>query len=97
MEFVKGIYVKTPHPNAPSFIKAVVSVNVEIFTKYLEEKKNERGYVNFSLNTGKDNNSMYLKLDEWKKPDSLEKNTKEEIEPTIEYPEEEINPDEIPF
>ena len=67
-DLVKGMFFKTPHDNAPDFVKRKVSVNVDQFIEYLNEHKNESGYVNFDLLEAKSLH-WYLKLDDWK-PDS---------------------------
>jgi len=61
---VKGVYLKTPHEKAPDFVKRKVSIKVDDFIQYLQEHKNESGYVNFDLNEAKSGH-WYLKLDDW--------------------------------
>jgi len=46
-DLVKGIFFKTPHNNAPDFVKRKVNIKVDEFIEYLQSKKNEAGYVNF--------------------------------------------------
>ena len=61
---VKGIYFKTPHEKAPDFVKRKVSIKVVDFVQYLQEHRNESGYVNFDLNEAKSLH-WYFKLDDW--------------------------------
>ena len=59
---VKGVYFKTPHENAPDFVKRKVGVNVDQFIEYLQEHRNKDGYVNFDLKEAKSLH-WYLQLD----------------------------------
>lgn len=36
--FVDGLFVKAPHPNAPDFVKAQISIKVEDLGKWLRAK-----------------------------------------------------------
>jgi hypothetical protein len=63
-DLVKGFFMKTPHENAPDFVKRKVGVNVEQFVQYLHENANEKGYVNFDLLEAKSGH-WYLKKDEY--------------------------------
>ena len=38
IEFVDGLIVKAPHPKAPSFVKASISIKVEDLGKWLRAK-----------------------------------------------------------
>ena len=38
IEFVDGLIVKAPHPNAPDFVKASISIKVEDLGKWLRAK-----------------------------------------------------------
>lgn len=67
-DLVKGIFFKTPHNNAPDFVKRKVNIKVDEFIEYLQSKKNEAGYVNFDLLESKSGH-WYFKYDDWK-PDS---------------------------
>lgn len=64
-DMVNGIFFKTPHDNAPDWVKRKVSVNVEQFIQYLQENANEKGYVNFDLNEARSGH-WYLQKDDWK-------------------------------
>ena len=65
---VKGIYLKTPHENAPDWVKRKVSINVDQLIEYLQENRNEAGYVNCDLKEAKSTH-WYLELDTWQ-PDN---------------------------
>ena len=64
-EMVNGMFFKTPHDNAPDWVKRKVSVNVEQFIQYLHDNVNESGYVNFDLNEARSGH-WYLQKDDWK-------------------------------
>jgi len=55
-----GFYAKKPHQNAPSFVKASVSVKVEDAIAFLRSNANAAGYVNFDLKESKDGENLYL-------------------------------------
>lgn len=68
-KFANGIYLKTPHENAPEFVKRKVSIKVDDFVNYLQENVNEAGYVNFDLKEAPTGH-WYMQLDDWVKPDN---------------------------
>ena len=54
IEFVDGLLVKAPHPNAPSFVKASISIKVEDLGKWLREKfKAGNEWVNIDVKESK--------------------------------------------
>ena len=65
---VKGFYLKTPSENAPDYVLRKVSVNVDQFIEYLQEHRNDEGYVNFDLKEAKSKH-WYLQLDKYQ-PDN---------------------------
>ena len=38
IEFVEGLIIKAPHPKAPDYVKASISIKVEDLGKWLREK-----------------------------------------------------------
>ena len=53
IEFVDGLIVKAPHPNAPEFVKASISIKVEDLGKWLRARykaslENE-GWINLDV------------------------------------------------
>lgn len=101
--FADGLFFELPTENAPSFIKGKLSINVEEFKKFLNDHQNKGGYVNIDLKESK-NGKGYAVLNTWK---PTHKEYKEEVEQDIpdnlhvhtdvDYPEEDIKSDEIPF
>jgi len=63
-DFVKGVFLKTPHENAPDFIKRKVNIKVDEFIEYLQKHKNDSGYVNFDMKEAKSGH-WYLQIDDW--------------------------------
>lgn len=54
IEFVDGLIVKAPHPQAPSFVKASISIKVEDLGKWLREKyKAGNEWVNIDVKESK--------------------------------------------
>ena len=47
--FAKGLYAKAKNEKAPAFVKCRLSIKVEDFITFLNEHKNEQGYVNLDL------------------------------------------------
>lgn len=100
--FADGIYLNKVNDNAPVFIKANVSIHIEKAIAWLEAMKanaNDKGYITL---VGKESQQgkRYFELDTWK-PTKTEAQAapapSNEGMTAIEYPEEEINPDDIPF
>lgn len=63
--FAKGLYVELKESTYGGFTK--LSFKAEEFINFLNEHKNEKGYVNINLFKNKENKS-YCVLDTWKKP-----------------------------
>lgn len=94
--FAKGFWFERPHTNASSFVKGRMSVKVSEAVEWLEANKSERGYVNLQLLLAKDGEKLYFALDEWEpKPKDSQENKFGET--AIQYPDAEINLDDIPF
>ncbi len=93
-KFAKGFWAERPHTNAPDFVKLRVSVKVAEATEWLEANKSERGYVNMQLLLARDGEKLYFVLDEYK-PKTSEENNFGKTE--IQYPDEELNPNDVPF
>lgn len=88
-KFAKGIYFNKLSPETPDSIKkwkkGGISVQPEKLVEYLNaimDKKNERGYINFDLVENEKDGKKFLsfKLNEWKKPETLEKKDDEVID-----------------
>ena len=57
IEFVEGLFVKAPHPKAPDFVKAQISIKVEDLGKWLRAKYKEslanEGWINLDVKESK--------------------------------------------
>lgn len=118
MKFADGMGFKTRHEKAPETVRGTIYFNVEKFTKFLQENKDERGWVNTKIMKSKKDGSIYFILDTWKPtPKEEPVPTFEQLASTvdpapykvsetgrvsgvpdaIEYPQENINAEDIPF
>ncbi len=105
--YPKGIFFELPQTNAPDYIKGKLSVKVADFVQFLNDHQNVGGYVNLDLKVSKEAGKGYVQLNTWKPTDKQHKPAPAKevkdvpdnlhVASEVEYPEEEINPDEIPF
>lgn len=67
-EFVDGLFVKAPHPNAPSFVKAQISIKVEDLGKWLREqyKAGRTDWINIDVKESK-KGTWYAAVSTYKK------------------------------
>lgn len=101
--FGDGIWFDRPSPNAPSFVKGKLSVNVRKFKDFLDTYTNEKGYCNLDLLESKAGDKLYFSLNTYvakmEKPEGLL--TDEEKRRIAiargEGSKGEIRPDDIPF
>jgi hypothetical protein len=97
--FIDGMYFEIPQ-NAPDFVKGKISINVAKLTKFLNDHQNNGGYVSVDVKESKTTGKVYCVLNTWK-PEHKQFKEKEEkdihVDTEVEYPEEEINPEDIPF
>lgn len=99
--FADGMMFRKPNENAPEFVKGEISIKVDEFIAFLQKHKKADGWVNLNLkkSTG---GKLYIDLNNWTPP----KKDNESVPPTgpksaantmPDFPEEEINPEDIPF
>jgi len=96
-QFANGIYPNRLSDKAPDFVLASVSINVTQFLEWLQANKhlaNERGYINLKGLENRDKTKRYFEIDTWEPKKDVA--TTAPAKPQ-EYPEEEINPEDIPF
>ncbi len=101
--FADGLMFNLPREGAPSFVKGRLSVKVENFIKFIQANVKPDGFVNINLKVSK-GGKAYAVLDTWvpnqgpktssKAPEKKEVNVPSD---SIDYPEEDIDPDDIPF
>lgn len=65
-KLAEGFFFERPRPNAPEFVKGRMSVKVDEAILFLQEFKNEGGYVNLDLLLSKNGENLYFKLNEWR-------------------------------
>lgn len=70
--FPRGIYYQKPRENAPEFVRGSLNFKVDEAIQFLNEHKNAQGYVNIDMLLSKEK-TLYLALNEWKKPESMKK------------------------
>lgn len=87
-KFAEGFYFERPREGAPDFVKGRMSVKVEDAVAFLQEHKNEKGYVNLDLLLSKNGENLYFTLNEWKPAPKGE---------GVQYPTEEIDPSSVPL
>jgi hypothetical protein len=68
-----GFFFDRPRDGAPEFVKGRMSIKVEEAIPFLNENKNEKGYVNLDLLVSKAG-KLYLKLNEYKPAEKTEGN-----------------------
>lgn len=104
--FADGFYFER-RENAPDFVIGRLSVKVNKVKDFLDAHVNDRGYVNLNILRSKDGGA-YMELDTWQpkkqengswtpKPQTQEQIDEMKNRTDIEYPEDDINPDDIPF
>ncbi len=62
--FPNGIYYNVPNENAPDFIKGSISVNVNVFDKWIQQNQNlinSKGYVRLDILTSRQG-KLYLSV-----------------------------------
>ena len=71
-EFPTGLFVSAPRPNAPSFVKARISIKVEAFLEYLSQKDGEWLRIDVKEGFKEDEKTglkrWYSQVDNWQKP-----------------------------
>lgn len=98
-KFANGIYFNPAHEKAPSFVLGKISVQRDNFIKWLNEQEiSEKGYVKMDVQRAK-TDKIVIYLDDFKgeKTEATEAKTKDDTTEEIQYPVEDINPEDIPF
>lgn len=65
--WAKGIRFEKPKAGLPEFIKGKLSFKVDDAIQFLNEHKDERGWVNLDLKKSKEKGTLYLELNTYKK------------------------------
>ena len=99
MEFIDGLFATAPHPNAPDFVKAKISIKREELINWLNNRSDEG--VNIDVKEGR-TGKWYAAVDNWK-PDPAMAGNSQPFESTGNSPEfisntsEQEFDDDIPF
>lgn len=97
--FADGLYVQKPSEKAPSFIIANLSINVDEFKAFLDAHSKD-GEIRLNVKESQ-KGGYYAELDTYVSKSSTPRPPREAKEKketlSIEYPEDDINPDDIPF
>ena len=99
MEFIDGLFAKAPHPNAPDFVKAKISIKREELINWFNNRSDEWVYIDLKEgSTG----IWYASVDIWKPAPAMAGNS-QPFESTGNSPEfisntsEQEFDDDIPF
>ena len=75
IEFVDGLIIKAPHPKAPDYVKASISIKVEDLGKWLRAKFKEGDeWVNIDVKEAK-SGKWYAAVSTWKPKEKKNKPT----------------------
>ena len=72
MEFIDGLFAKAPHPNAPDFVKAKISIKREELINWLNNRSDE--WVNIDVKEGR-TGKWYASVDNWKPDPAMARNS----------------------
>ena len=95
--FADGINVYDPNDKAPEFIKGKIMVNPVKLAEWARNNKQyltEKGYLNLVIKRSAKTNNLYLQVDTWK---PTKQTTEQVTSEPVEYPDDNINPVDIPF
>ncbi len=90
-KFAQGFIFKRPRAGAPDFVKGSMSIKVMEAIEFLKTAESE--WMNLDLLQSKDGQKLYFVVNDWK-PNSQENKIAGK---DLQYPDEEINPEDIPF
>lgn len=106
--FADGIIFKKPSPKAPEWVVGGISIKVDEFIEWLQKNRYGGEWVNIDVKEGK-SKKVYCELSTYDpknatpKPKSHVEQEEESqqklntMDSTIEYPDEDIDPKDIPF
>ena len=81
MDFAAGVFINRPHEKTTGFMFGKLSIHLDKFIAWAQQKENDKGYVNIDILISKgDSTKLYGVLNEYKKPEST---TQPEKDPSI--------------
>lgn len=103
--FTNGLFFQR-REKAPEYVVGGLSVKVIDFTKFLEKHQNNAGYVNIDIKQSR-GGKYYCELNQYK-PSDVKKDTAvnekqigqvgtDDVVDTLEYPNKNINLEDVPF
>jgi hypothetical protein len=105
--FVDGLIFKAPDEKTKEkapWIKGKISVKVPEFINFLNKHNTNGGWVNIDLKKSKEKGTLYLELNTYVKKDKsddldLDEKDHTAVDPItpVDYPTEDIEPEDIPF
>lgn len=108
-EYVSGLFAKAKHQNAPAFVVCKLSAKPKELIAWLETKLDQE-WVNMDVKIARDGQKLYVQVDNWKKSEYQEPDRSNfdreddtvEVENDdgsvdIDYPADDLNPNDIPF
>lgn len=96
LKFAEGFNIYSPNEKTSSFLFGNASIHVEKFIKFLQENKDEKGYVKIKFPKSKTNGEPYAVLDTFK-PAPRGEPTSNPTTTSTGYNNEKINVEDIPF
>lgn len=102
--FADGLGFEKPNEKVAKFITTKMSVNVDKFIKFLQDNKNERGFVNIDVRYSEQKDKHYATLNTFNsnltakdRKEIAEIKVANGLEPVETPKTDDINPDDIPF
>ena len=63
--FPKGMRFNKPRQGSPEFVRGSISFKVDEAIEFLNQYKNDRGYVNIDMLKSKEKGEIYMVLNTW--------------------------------
>ena len=100
MKYIKGLYANRPHPKAPEYVIASLSVKpVDLIDSLQMFPPDEYLYLDVKRGKEKDKNGnekFYVQINDYKRATKTEVKTVDGM-PVIDIDENNINPEDLPF
>jgi hypothetical protein len=97
----KGIYFDSPRQGAPDFVVGSIAIKVAEAIPFLEQNQKGGGYVNIDVLISKQTGKPYCVLNTYVKQEApqvvKEAIQQKDVMSPIEYPQDTIDVDDIPF
>ena len=97
--FADGAIFRLPREGAPDFVKGSLAIKVSEFSAFIAKHVKQDGFVNLNLKVSAQGKA-YVELDTWvpgQQTPQTKTNGVHVSSEGIDYPEADINPEDIPF